>query len=118
MRGPVPQRHLELNSQKHAEPQVHAVSQWDRLQPGRGQCVRHRICGVTIDIFPAKASPTKAGKAGPTKALSAQNRAALVCAITVHDFLRIGMHQHFGFGECLLNRLFHTLAQVMRHRQR
>jgi len=38
---------------------MHAISQWDRLQPGRGQRVHPRFCGVTSDAFPAKAGPTK-----------------------------------------------------------
>jgi len=38
---------------------VNAVSQWDRLQPGRRRFDRHQICSVTRDAFPAKASPTR-----------------------------------------------------------
>jgi len=38
---------------------MHAVSQWDRLQPGRGRFEHPEFCSVTPDAFPAKASPTK-----------------------------------------------------------
>ena len=37
---------------------VLVVTQWDRLQPGIGLCVRHQFCGVTAGAFPAEASPT------------------------------------------------------------
>ena len=37
---------------------VHTCHEWDRLQPGRGQCGHPYFCGVTPDAFPAKAGPT------------------------------------------------------------
>jgi hypothetical protein len=38
---------------------LHAVIQWDRLQPGRGRFDQPQFRGVTADAFPAKAGPTK-----------------------------------------------------------
>ena len=44
----------------------YARYQWDRLQPGRGQLQHHQFCGATTDVFPAKASPTRAPIHNPT----------------------------------------------------
>jgi hypothetical protein len=37
---------------------IHAIHQWDRLQPGRGPHVHPGFCSDTPDAFPAKAGPT------------------------------------------------------------
>jgi len=38
---------------------MHPVLSWDRLQPGRGRFGHYQFCGVTPDVFPAKAGPTE-----------------------------------------------------------
>jgi hypothetical protein len=38
---------------------LHAVIQWDRLQPGSGRCEHPQFGGVASGAFPAKAGPTK-----------------------------------------------------------
>ena len=51
--------HTPASSRLKPVPHMHAVSQWDRLQPGRGQHKHRDLRGVTSDAFPAKAGLTK-----------------------------------------------------------
>jgi hypothetical protein len=47
--------HGKPHSQSHW---MHAIQEWDRLQPGRGPHVHPGFCSDTPDAFPAKAGPT------------------------------------------------------------
>jgi hypothetical protein len=47
-----------LQLEQNQSHRMHAMPEWDRLQPGRGQFGRHQFCSVPPDAFPAKAGPT------------------------------------------------------------